>query len=410
MMVRSSLLPAVQLGSVAHRYRLPERWQSSCPRHASRRAARRPTDPGAGDGESESEKLARLEAVLFLAREPIASRKLSQHANLADGTEARTLVGRLNERLDRAGRAFRVQEVAGGFQLATRRKFAKWLRRLDYLPPSERLSAPSLETLAVAAYRQPVMRVEIEAVRGVGCGEILNQLMSRDLIRVGGRSHELGRPYLYNTTKRFLQLFGLKSLDDLPRVELFRSASITPNAVPPIAEPPGSPASFSEVEEESHVSVSAEFERTSSITARPDDAEHPSERVVRMEDEDYDEDFDDEDDEDEDFEDEDEEEDFEDEEDDFEEEEVDEEEIEEDDLEEEEDDLEEEDDDLEEDEFEDEDEEEFDEDEEEIGDEEEVDEGEEEWEEVDDEEEEEDDEEWDDEDWEDEEEWDEEEG
>ncbi|MCA9153003.1 MAG: SMC-Scp complex subunit ScpB, partial [Planctomycetales bacterium] len=144
------------------------------------------------------QKLARIQAILFLAREPLSSRKLSQHANLADGTEARTLVRRLNERLDQFGRAFRVQEVAGGFQLTTRRKFAKWLRRLDYVPTEEKLSAPALETLAVVAYRQPVLRAEIEAVRGVGCGEVLSQLMSRDLVRVGGRSDELGRPYLYN--------------------------------------------------------------------------------------------------------------------------------------------------------------------------------------------------------------------
>ena len=170
-------------------------------------------------------KRARLEAVLFLAREPLSSRKLSQYANLADGTEARTLVRLLNRELDEAGRAFRVQEVAGGFQLTTRPKFARWLRRLDHVPSEERLSAPSMETLAVVAYRQPVMRAEIEAIRGVSCGEILNQLLSRDLVRVGGRSDELGRPYLYNTTKRFLQVFGLRSLDDLPRADLFCSAS-----------------------------------------------------------------------------------------------------------------------------------------------------------------------------------------
>ena len=73
----------------------------------------------------------------------------------------------------------------------------------------------------MVAYRQPVMRAEIEAIRGVSCGEILNQLLDRDLVRVGGRSDELGRPYLYNTTKRFLQVFGLRSLEDLPRADLF---------------------------------------------------------------------------------------------------------------------------------------------------------------------------------------------
>ena len=198
---------------------------------------------GLPDTETIDAKIRRLEALLFLAREPLSSRKLSQYANLADGTEARTLVLQLNSRLDEAGRAFRVREVAGGFQLTTRPKFAKWLRRLEHIPAHERLSAPSMETLAVVAFRQPVVRAEIEAIRGVSCGEILNQLMNRDLIRVGGRSDELGRPYLYNTTKRFLQVFGLRSLSDLPQVNLFGT---TPNSSPPTV--PGSASEASEHE------------------------------------------------------------------------------------------------------------------------------------------------------------------
>jgi segregation and condensation protein B len=170
---------------------------------------------------SADRELARLEAILFLAREPLASRKLSQYANLADGTQARTLVRRLNEQYDAAGRAFRVEQVAGGYQLLTRRQLAPWLRRLAHVPGETRLSAPALETLAVIAYRQPVPRADIEAIRGVNCGEILRQLMDRDLVRIGGRSEELGRPYLYATTKRFLELFGLNQIDELPhRVEL----------------------------------------------------------------------------------------------------------------------------------------------------------------------------------------------
>jgi segregation and condensation protein B len=163
--------------------------------------------------------LRRLEAVLFMSREPLNSRKLSQFANLADGTQARTLVRRLNEHYDAIGRSFRVELVAGGYQLLTRRRFASWLRRLEHVPGETRLSAPALETLAVIAYRQPVPRADIEAIRGVNCGEILRQLMERDLVRIDGRSEELGRPYLYSTTKRFMQVFGLSSLDQLPRAD-----------------------------------------------------------------------------------------------------------------------------------------------------------------------------------------------
>ena len=85
-----------------------------------------------------------------------------------------------------------------------------------------RLSAPGIETLAVVAYLQPVMRSQIEAIRGVDCGEIVRQLMERDLLRIVGRSSELGRPYLYGTTKRFLQMYGLRHLDDLPRADVLR--------------------------------------------------------------------------------------------------------------------------------------------------------------------------------------------
>jgi segregation and condensation protein B len=168
---------------------------------------------------------ARLEAVLFLAREPVGLRKLAQSANLADATEARTLLGELRKLYDQRGCAFQVEQLAGGYQLLTRPKFASWLRPL--VPSSEqiRLSPPALETLSVVAYRQPVLRADVEAIRGVACGEILRQLMERDLLRIVGRSEELGRPLWYGTTRRFLQVFGLSSLDDLPFAAQLRRAA-----------------------------------------------------------------------------------------------------------------------------------------------------------------------------------------
>jgi segregation and condensation protein B len=175
-----------------------------------------------------SAEMARLEAVLFVAREPLGSRKLAQLADLADGTAVRTLARLLDRLYEEEGRAFRVVEVAGGFQLLSRPKFAPWLRRLCSAPAEVRLSGPALETLAVVAYRQPVLRVAIEAVRGVQCGEILRQLMERDLVKIVGRSDELGRPFLYGTTKRFLQVFGLQGLEELPRREWLRPIDMPP--------------------------------------------------------------------------------------------------------------------------------------------------------------------------------------
>jgi segregation and condensation protein B len=172
-------------------------------------------------------ELARLEAVLFLAREPLSSRKIAKLANLADGTGVRTLIRRLREAYEAGGRAFQVEEVAGGYQLLTRPPLAPWLRRFQQTTSETRLSPPAMETLAVVAYRQPVLRAEIEAVRGVHCDEMLRQLLERDLVRIVGRSEDLGRPMLYGTTKRFLELFGLRSLEELPRAAEFQIDSPT---------------------------------------------------------------------------------------------------------------------------------------------------------------------------------------
>ncbi len=167
----------------------------------------------------ESERQRRLEAVLFLSPEGISSRRAAKLAGLADATEARTLIRQLNLDYDLQSRPYRVEEVAGGFALLTRSNFAPWLRRLSYVPDEVRLGQSAIETLAMVAYRQPVLRANIEAIRGVGCNEILKLLMELDLVRISGRSEDLGRPYLYGTTRRFLQMFGLRSADRLPRID-----------------------------------------------------------------------------------------------------------------------------------------------------------------------------------------------
>lgn len=166
--------------------------------------------------------LAMVEAVLLVANEPISARRLSQAAGLDDPTRARTLVRRLNDCYQREQSAFCVQELAGGWQLMTHTSFGGWLRKLYPTGAMTRLSVPALETLAVVAYRQPVVRAEVESIRGVQCGEMLRQLMDRDLVRIVGKSHDLGRPFLYGTTPRFLRVFGLRHLDDLPRARELR--------------------------------------------------------------------------------------------------------------------------------------------------------------------------------------------
>lgn len=176
-------------------------------------------DAVAAEDEDPMVRRMRLEAVLLMAKGPLTTRKLAQLAHLADGTEARTLVRRLNQLYDELGRAIRIEQVAGGFRMLTRSAYAPWLAKLGHLPSAVRLSSPMMETLAVVAYRGPVSRADVEAIRGVACGELLRQLMERDLIRIAGRSEELGRPYLYGTTKHFLKLFGLASSDALPPID-----------------------------------------------------------------------------------------------------------------------------------------------------------------------------------------------
>lgn len=174
------------------------------------------------DSVQRSAKMARLEAVLLVADSALSTRRLAQLATLADAAEARTLIDRLNTCYDVADCAFRIERVAAGYQMLTRPEFAFWLDRIHNRQTELKLSPPAMETLAIVAYRQPLTRADIEAVRGVQCAEMLKQLLERGLVRIGGEEESLGRPYLYETTRKFLELFGLRSVDDLPMVERLR--------------------------------------------------------------------------------------------------------------------------------------------------------------------------------------------
>jgi segregation and condensation protein B len=181
-----------------------------------------PAEAAPADPLGRDPRLARLEAALMMADEPLAARKLADVAGLADAAEARTRLDRLRGLYDADGTAFQVEEIAGGYQLLTRPEYHPWLTRLRRTGHELRLTGAALETLAVIAYKQPVMRAEVEAVRGVACGELVRQLLEKGLVRVAGRHDSLGRPQLYGTTKAFLRAFGLNSLDDLPEVEALR--------------------------------------------------------------------------------------------------------------------------------------------------------------------------------------------
>jgi segregation and condensation protein B len=177
-------------------------------------------EPTAADPLARDGKLARLEAALVLADEPLTARRLAEVAALTDTAEARRLIEKLRSLYDAGdGSAFQVEEIAGGYQLLTRPAFHPWLVRLRRTGHDLRLTPAALETLAVIAYKQPITRAEVDAVRGVQCGEIVRMLMEKGLVRHAGRHDSLGRPQLYGTTKKFLQAFGLIALKDLPEVE-----------------------------------------------------------------------------------------------------------------------------------------------------------------------------------------------
>lgn len=186
-------------------------------------------EPGPLDPLARNAAVARIEAALFLADEPLTAKRLAEVAGLADATEARNTAERLRTLYEADQSAFTISDVAGGYLLLTRSAFHAWLVRLHRTGHEARLTPAALETLAVVAYKQPVMRAEVEAIRGVNCTELLNVLVEKGLIRVAGRHDSLGRPQLFGTTKKFLQTFGLNSLDELPAVDVLHA----PTAVGP---------------------------------------------------------------------------------------------------------------------------------------------------------------------------------
>jgi segregation and condensation protein B len=184
-----------------------------------------------------------VEALLFASDAPLSAGDIALIDERLDEDTVEAVVQQLREEYESQERAFTIYDIAGGYQLLTRPEFAPYLERFDTVPQQTRLSAPALEVLAVIAYRQPIGRNEIEEIRGVGSAGVLKTLQDRSLIDVVGRSEGLGRPLLYGTTPKFLEHFGFRSLDDLPRPEdlpiILRSRPVdvlTPEGTAPQAE------------------------------------------------------------------------------------------------------------------------------------------------------------------------------
>ena len=160
-----------------------------------------------------------IEALLFASSKPLTLPEIRKVIQGIHAKEIENLAGELREEYQREGRSFELIEIAGGYQIVTRREYVNWLVRLELQKKARQASRSALETLAVLAYKQPVTRAEIEAIRGVDVSAVISTLLEKNFIKMTGKKEVPGRPFLYGTTEKFLEHFGLKSIADLPPIE-----------------------------------------------------------------------------------------------------------------------------------------------------------------------------------------------
>jgi segregation and condensation protein B len=171
------------------------------------------------EGEFDTTLESVVEAVLFASDEPLSVARLVEIAEAGSVKTIRQAVKDLNKKYRDGKFTFRIEELAGGYQMMTLSCFNPWLSKLIKVRSDNKLTPAQLETLAIIAYKQPIIRADIEAIRGVATGEIIRNLMYKGLVKIVGRAEILGRPMQYGTSKKFLDIFGLADLKDLPKVE-----------------------------------------------------------------------------------------------------------------------------------------------------------------------------------------------
>lgn len=159
-----------------------------------------------------------VEAILFASDEPLREARLADIVETS-APQIRRHIESLNNKYQTNNNAFRIEQIAGGYQMMTLSPYNHWLKKLLRERDAGKLSPAALETLAIIAYKQPIIRADIENIRGVAVGEIIRNLMHKGLVKIIGRAEVVGRPLLYGTTKKFLEVFGLNSLKDLPKIE-----------------------------------------------------------------------------------------------------------------------------------------------------------------------------------------------
>lgn len=235
--------PSAQDPSASAPERTADAQDAAPPESAAEEAAEQPDGAVEGDlfGDEKSAgevSLADLEALLFSTRHPLTAGNLGTLLGLSSTKPIRRAIKALNDEYEKTGRSFRIEQVAGGYQMLTLPEFGETLKKLHQTDADAKLSKAALETLAIIAYKQPILRVDVEGIRGVACGETIRNLMEKHLVKIAGRAEEPGRPILYGTTKRFLEVFGLNSINDLPNPD----SELRPKAPPqPEPEPDAAP-------------------------------------------------------------------------------------------------------------------------------------------------------------------------
>lgn len=194
-----------------------------------------------------------VEATLFASQTPLTTSEIARADDDLTAAAVSEAIQALRQAYEAEERSFQIYELGDGYQVLTRPEFASYLERFDSVPRSPYLSGAALETLAIVAYRQPIGRIEIEEVRGVGASSVLRTLTDWELVEVVGRGEGLGRPLLYGTTRRFLEHFGLRDLDELPSPEelpvvLAGLEDEVPDAEPSAADEPNAADAHSEAE------------------------------------------------------------------------------------------------------------------------------------------------------------------
>ena len=160
-----------------------------------------------------------VEAILMATDTPMPASKIAQIVGVGNAKDVKKHIEALNEHYEQTDRSFRIEEIAKGFQILTMPQYNTWLSKVLKIRSESKLSPAAMETLAIIAYKQPVLRADVEAIRGVAAGDMINRLREMNLVKIAGRAEEVGRPMLYGTTARFLEVFGLSSLEDLPNTD-----------------------------------------------------------------------------------------------------------------------------------------------------------------------------------------------